>query len=133
MLNYPNEHSYYNIMAGKNVVERYELDYWDISVKQALDTILKQENTKNIIHIGALNNPTRWGVSDQLAYFPSDKKESFYIDEDWNNSAYVIVNTTYAIMYSRNEYYFIRDNYEFVKEFTSYNNVICEVWRKRNK
>lgn len=129
LINYPNEHSYYNILAGDDVVEQYELDYWDISVKQALDTILKQEDTEQIVRVGALNNPTRWGITDQLDYFPADKKEVFCVEEDWENSEYVIVNTTYAVMYSRDEYNYVKDNYELVKEFSSYGNIICEVWR----
>jgi len=129
-LNYPNEHSYYNLLAGSNVVERYELDYWDISVKEALDAIWKEEKGKGQITVGALNNPTRWGIGDQLSYFPSAKKEAFTLAENWEDSEWLIVNTTYAVMYSGGEYETVRESYELVKKFSSYGNVICELWKR---
>lgn len=130
LLNYPNEHSYYNILGGSGIVERYELDYWDLSVKEALEALLDVEKTGEQIHVGALNNPTRWGITDQLSYFPAKKKQAFFVEEDWKNSEYLIVNTTYAVMYSREEYSYIRENYELIRDFSSYGNVICEVWKK---
>ena len=40
-VNFPQEHSYYNLLAGRNVVENYELDYWNLSVKEAFEIIRK--------------------------------------------------------------------------------------------
>ena len=59
-VNYPQEHSFYNVLAGKNIEERFELDYWDLSIKEALNTILEREDKE--FSVGCLNNPTLWGI-----------------------------------------------------------------------
>lgn len=129
-LNYPNEHSYFNVLAGNNVVERYELDYWDLSVKEALDTIWETDDSGQEITVGALNIFTFWGITEQLSFYPAEQRQTFIAEENWQDAAYVVINTTYAVMYNTEEYEFIQNNYELIEDFSSYGNVICEVWKK---
>lgn len=44
-LNHPYEYGYYNILAGKNVQHRYEMDYWELSAANAYESICSYGNT----------------------------------------------------------------------------------------
>ncbi len=127
--NYPQEHSYFNVLAGKNVVERYELDYWDMSVNQAFDSVL-QAADQDKASVGALNLPTWWGLEENWKFLPAGKRDRLIIANQWEEAEYLIINTTYAFMYSGDDYAKIRETYELIDTFTSYGNVICEVYRK---
>lgn len=127
--NYPQEHCYYNILAGNNVAENYELDYWDMSVKQAYEMILKQTE-EAVCSVGALNLPTLWGLDGQLKVLPAKDRVRFNIAEEWTHAEYLIVNTSYAFMYSGEDYQSVKENYEFLGSISSYGNVICEVYAK---
>ena len=45
---HPHQNVYFNFLAGKNIQTKFELDYWGLSNKQALEYILKNDS-KNII------------------------------------------------------------------------------------
>ena len=49
---HPHQNVYFNFLSGKNVETKFELDYWGLSNKQALEFILKNDS-KPIIKIGA--------------------------------------------------------------------------------
>ena len=42
--NHPHQNTHFNFLAGKNFNEKFEMDYFGISNKQALEYIVKQEN-----------------------------------------------------------------------------------------
>ncbi len=129
LCSYPQEHSYYNILAGRDVAERYELDYWDMSVKQAYDFILEDAESAPI-YVGGLNLPTLWGIEENLKILPASGKERILIAEDWEQAQYVIINTTYAFMYSEEDYQKVKSDYQLVHTISSYGNAICEVYRR---
>ena len=45
--NHPFQNVYFNILAGKKFNERFEMDYWGISNKNALEYIAKITNIIN--------------------------------------------------------------------------------------
>ena len=52
MKDHPHQNIYFNFLAGKNIQTKFELDYWGLSNKQALEYILKNDS-KNVIMIGS--------------------------------------------------------------------------------
>ena len=128
-LNYPQEHSFYNLLAGRNVQEHFELDYWDLSVKQACESVLRQVGEREVT-VGALNWPTIWGLNENWKVLPKKEQALLSIAEEWEEAEYVIVNTTYAYMYTDEEYSWVKEHYQLTDSFTSYGNVICEVYHK---
>lgn len=134
VINYPQEHSFYNVLAGKDVVNNFELDYWDMCVKQAMEAVCDQVAEGEKVSVGATNLPTMWGLQGNHDLLQGDDRQKLAVIEDvteWREAEYVIVNTTYALMYSREAYDEIKQNYGLVEDFTSYGNVICEVYRKQ--
>lgn len=128
--NYPQEHCYFNLLAGSNVLERFELDYWDMSIRQAYDCVLEDAEGKTI-SVGSLNAPTGWGVEENQKILPQKERELISIAGEWKDADYVIVNTTYAYMYTNDEYSWVKEHYEFTNSITAYGNTICEVYHKQ--
>ena len=126
--NYPQEHSFYNALAGNNIEERFELDYWDLSIKEALNSILEREDKE--FSVGCLNNPTLWGIERNYDKLINLNKLRIEIKDDYREADYVIVNTTYANMYSKESYNELKKDHALVKEIKSYGNTICEVYKK---
>ena len=126
-INYPQEHSYFNVLAGKNVESRYELDYWDVSMREALEWISKKDDYAGV---GALNNPTKWGIYDTIYASPSKMKNDFIVKDDWEEAEYVIVNPGYAYLYSVEKYQYVKENYTLVYQIKSYGNSINEIYQK---
>lgn len=128
--NYPQEHSYYNLLAGENVGERFELDYWDMSVNQAFDAILSDKADGETIVVGAPDLTTWWGLEENWKFLPAAKRDRLILAEYWEEAEYVIVNNTYSFMYSQDAWERIKADYVLTDTFTSYGNVICEVYRR---
>ena len=49
---HPLENVYFNIFAGRNVKARYEMDYWGLSNKRALEYILEKDHSP-VVHVWA--------------------------------------------------------------------------------
>ena len=130
ILNHPYEYSYYNILGGTNIESKYEMDYWDLSVWQAYDFILKNSPQPNT-RVSALNMPTIWGLENNHAALPAQSREQIVLIENWQDADFIIVNTTYLVMYNQNEISTLQTNFELVKTFTSFGNKICEVYCRK--
>lgn len=131
MINYPQEHSYYNWIAGDGIEDSYELDYWELSMRQACESIVKDSPDDEKVSVGALNWLTEYVVELNMNVLPDDMKVKMHIEDSWENADYVIINTTYAIMYNMTEYEYIKEQYELTDKITSYGNTICEVYKKQ--
>jgi len=61
VVNHPFEHLYFNRFAGRDMQEvkqRYELDYWGLSYRKALEYIV-QSDTSHLIRVCVINTPGR--------------------------------------------------------------------------
>lgn len=126
-INYPQEHSYFNVLAGNDVESRFELDYWNVSTREALEVISGEAQKASV---GALNNPTLWGIQETWNASPKKLQSSIIIAENWLDADYIIVNPGYAYLYSDEQYKQVKENYTLVKQIKSYGNVINEIYKK---
>ena len=85
--NHPYQNVYFNFLPGKNIETKFELDYWGLSNKQALEFILKNDS-KPIIKIGAAG-PISLENSKQILS-PLDKKRITISENE--ESDYIIDN-----------------------------------------
>lgn len=133
-MSYPHEYAYYNIFAGKNVVERYELDYWDMSFKEAYEKILPEPDAKEFpaerIKIGTISNPAYMGLTAQFNAIRGKQQMWVEICYDYKEAQYLIINPTYALMYGASDYEYVQESYILQDSITSYGNVICEIYSK---
>lgn len=130
-MNHPQEHSYYNLLAGSRVEQNYELDYWELSVSQAFDIIQENLTEMESTTVSALNTTTMWGLEGNWEILPQDFKDRVTLTPEWETASYVIVNTTYANMYSMEEYSELKREYVMIDEISSYGNIVCEVYRRK--
>ena len=90
--NHPNQFVYFNFLAGKNVNDKFEIDYWGTSNAHLLNYLLKIDQKEEIkIYI----------FSDSPYYFSLpiiDKKQRNRIKfvSDINSADYLVSNHYYA-------------------------------------
>lgn len=75
---HPYQNIYFNILAGKNMDEvknKFDLDYWGLSYRKALEYILKNDKDR-VIKIYVANSP---GVSNAMILSPDDRNRLIYV------------------------------------------------------
>lgn len=76
IVNHPFQNVYFNYLAGKNVRQNFELDYWGLSYKQGLEYILANDKS-DIIYIA--NN---MGVN--IGILPAEDRKRFMFSNDYS-------------------------------------------------
>lgn len=87
---HPYQNVYFNILAGKDMEEiknNFELDYWGLSYRKALEYILKHDPDKDI-KICVANHPGRLNAN---ILEPDDRKRLVYV-KDINKAKYFLSN-----------------------------------------
>lgn len=128
-VNHPYQYAYYNFFAGRQIETVYELDYWDMSFKQAYEIILR-DSMKSSISIGTITNPSRWGLDAQLYAIRGKYRMRIHLCDNWREAEYLIINPMYTYMYGQEDYEWIQQNYRLLDTISSYGNSICEIYRK---
>jgi len=108
---HPYQNVYFNILAGRNLKANWELDYWGLSYRKALEYILERDGDKKIkILVG--NNPGRLNADiltprqkKRLVYV-SDPKEAKYLLSEFrslgpHSQDYPYTNEFYSIHVGR--------------------------------
>lgn len=90
--NHPYQNVYFNTFLNndmKRVKENFELDYWGLSYRKALEYIVKHDDSK-VIPILVSNNP---GNSNSQMLETKDRERLHYlVDGDFNNAKYFVTN-----------------------------------------
>ena len=100
MQSHPCQHSYYNLLGHNNAASAMELDYWELSTKNALEQLLASEerNTRLRIEVGAMEDMSWLGLKNaRSAMEPEDKKRLWLTYR--RDTPYIFSNTTYARIY----------------------------------
>lgn len=129
LVNHPYQYAHYTPLAGRSVESNYELDYWDMSFRQAYLHILKN-STAEYVTVGTISTPAYWGLEAQLYGIRGKDRMHITLCESWKDAQYLIVNPMYAYLYGRNDYDWVKQNYHLIDSLSSYGNVICEIYRK---
>lgn len=129
IMNHPYEYSFFNVLAGNDIETIYELDYWDMSFKQAYEYLL-EETGGDEFTVATVSNPGKWGLENQYFSVRGRERGRIRFSEEWQSADYLIINPTYAYMYANTEYEFVKSEYDLVKSFDSYGNTICEIYKK---
>lgn len=129
LINHPYEYSFYNVFAGKDIETVYELDYWDMSFKQAYEFLLNESDGETFT-VATISNPGKWGLENQFFSVRGKVRNRILFSDKWQDADYLIINPTYAYMYSNSEYEYIKSEYELIKEIDSYGNTICEIYKR---
>ena len=122
---HPHQNVYFNFLAGKNVQTKFELDYWGLSNKQALEYILKNDN-KNVIRIGSAG-PISIENSKQI--LSSLEKNRILISKN-SKSDYIIDNyINWAGKYKKKRHE-IPNNFKIYKEIFVSGKKIISIYKR---
>lgn len=105
---HPHQNVYFNILAGKNMKEvknSFELDYWGLSYRQALEYILKNDKDK-VIKIYVAN---ACGWYNSLILPSDDRKRLVYVKRDSLDEAKYFISN----------YRWHKDEYPYEDEYFS--------------
>jgi len=123
---HPHQNVYFNFLAGKNVQTKFELDYWGLSNKQALEYILKNDN-KNEIKIGSAG-PISIENSKQILSF--SKKNRITISEN-SKSDYIIDNYINWYGKYKKKRHEIPNNFKIYKEIIVSGKRIISIYKRK--
>ena len=85
--NNPYQYVYFNLLAGKNFNDKFDMDYWGLSNANALEHIAKSENRKvKISNIGTTD------LQISKTFIPEAYRDKLTIINEDENSDYIINN-----------------------------------------
>ena len=90
-VNHPHQNVYFNFIGGNNPHLRYEIDYWGLSNKYALETIISSKkesetiSVSNVSDTNLINNLLflKLNGKDKIKYKDVSEKPDFLIDNDY--------------------------------------------------
>lgn len=130
--NHPYQYTYFNLLAGENISERYEIDYWCVSTYNAL-LELQDTSSEEEIMITSLDAVTRNSLVETSKLL-SESQVNILIEDPkkgWINTEYILDNPMYSNMYYKDTYAFIRSEYELAVDITAYGNDVIRIYQKR--
>lgn len=74
--NHPFQNVYFNFIAGKNIKDKFDLDYWGLSYRQALEFIIANDSSE-FINIKVDESP---GVINSMMLPLKDRKKIRYVE-----------------------------------------------------
>jgi hypothetical protein len=121
---HPFQNVYFNAFAGTGLRYRYDLDYWGLANRKALEYILKNDNSA-VIYVRA-DSSTRLSLASYMLD-ARDEKRLRYTD-DHNLSRYVITN--YRQVQNPDEAKYAKD-YDIFYQIQVGNEVILSIFRRK--
>lgn len=85
---HPWQHLYFSVLSGKNKAERFEMDYWGTSYKQALEAIYDVDKREGRIKIAAPNYPAEMNIY----FLEGIKRDKFKFVYTLEEADYYITN-----------------------------------------
>jgi hypothetical protein len=120
---HPLQNVYFNALAGKNWKSKFDVDYWGLSNRMALEYILAQENPA-YINVWTWSYP-KLNVSSRMLS-PIDKVRIIELDKKAQGPDYIV--NTYRM--DTNDY--AADGlYELIKDFQIGNETILSIFRSK--
>jgi len=106
---HPYQNVYFNLLSGTNVKNNFELDYWGLSYRKALEYILKND-TSQFIKVYVANDPEE---INPCILTPNDRERIKYVEEP-EDAKYFLSNYRWhkGDYPYRNEFYSIKINRE---------------------
>lgn len=99
-LSHPTEYTYYNpLVAGKNVPDYLELDYWNVSVLQTVRKLLNRQTDGSTLTIQGAELWSQTGLEAAWQLLtPAEQARLTVLPADAPSAEYVLSNRTYAVL-----------------------------------
>jgi hypothetical protein len=118
---HPYQNVYFNFLAGKNLKERFDLDYWGLSNRQALEFILSSDR-RVIVPVWSNNFPK---LDVAMKSLPFEDRNRLKVVDQLADADYVVNNYRLdPLDYSHN------DLFTRIKDIYSDNEIIVTVFQR---
>lgn len=119
--NHPNQNIFFNSLAGKNWNTKFDVDYWGLSTRQALEEIARIDNRpKILIYAGSVMS-----LNDSLRILSPEVRARFSITTNLDEANYIVSNYRNDLT----DYAKPPHSYELVYEITSGREKIISVYK----
>ena len=124
---HPYQNIFFNNLAGKHPHEKFEVDYWGLSNKYALEKILKEnDNLKKI----TISNISDTSLLNNLKYLDLPNKEKF-VYQDLSRNPDFIINNNYFFNKNRKNRLKLLIGYEIYDKLYVDNTLVTIIYKKK--
>ena len=125
--NHPYQYAYYNRLGHEDAQTGMELDYWEVSTRNAMEQLLScPERDEGLpLHVGAREDMSWWGVYNAYQVMNPQERERLSVAYE-KDAPYLFFNTTYTRLYGTQT----PKGYHELFSLQSYGLTICTVYEK---
>ena len=134
--NHPHQYSYFNILSGKNIDQKLDIDYWGLSFKENLNYILENDSRDKIyIKVNSGNKmillikSIESDKASRLVFRFEDKDPDYIVTNYYLDQLLSIDGSKKYKKFSDD---FLTNNYSIFKEIIIDGNKINTVYKKNN-
>lgn len=124
-LEHPNQYAYYNVLVSREGQLKYETDYWGVSTKEALETILAQDDREQI-SVSWGEDCTRLFMISAYSGMKDGKADSLWLEPDQSKADYILLNVTKGQEYG----YQIDEDFRLMTTIESYGLPLTEIYQR---
>ena len=125
---HPFQYVYFNSIFEKHANKLFEIDYWGVSNKHALKTLIEKNPDKNNFTIGVASLADLWQSQSMLPKRLA--KKLIITGQNFDNSEFIFTNNFYTSHPKYEDKYDIPYNYKKYFEYKIENIVIYEFYKK---
>lgn len=126
LLNHPYQYVYFNILAGDDISQNYELDYGAVSTREGLYYVA--ETSQGDISLSCLDEGSAWSVNYGFEYLsPEDRDRLELLDRGDYSADYLLENTTYRAIYGNPA---VPDQFRLEEVITAYGEPILNIYKR---
>ena len=130
---HPYQNVYFNTLFNKvnqSIHEKFEIDYWGLSVKKFLENVLLLEKDKEKIYVASASFI---GLERSKLLLDSKKREKVkVVGQEYQKADYIYSNFISEVDKKYNDKYKIPSNFKKINTFMLDNVVVYEVYKKNN-
>lgn len=123
---HPHQYSYFNFLAGKNPHKNFEVDYWGLSNKYALEKILKEENNSKKITVSNFSDTS---LIQNLSFL-NIKNKNFFIYIDKSENPDFLIDNNYFFNLGRKKIN-ILNNYNVFDKLIVDGTLVTTIYKKK--
>ena len=121
---HPLQNVYFNTLAGKNWKENFDVDYWGLANRQALEYILAHDQSNSYINLFAGSFTSLWLSFDTL---PKNDRGRFGVVEKIKDTDYIVTN------YRLNLTNYASKEFDLLHHITVDNEVIVSIYKRTDE
>lgn len=125
VLEHPNQYAYYNVLVSREGRLEYETDYWGLSTREALETILAQDDRAQI-NVSWGEDCTRLFMISAYSRMKDSEADSLWLEPDQSKADYILLNVTKGREYGSQ----ISEDFSLMTTIESYGFPLTEIYQR---